>query len=284
MPSRSSSSPDCFTFTGPAVVRPLLMGVVNVTPDSFSDGGQHATAAAAIAHGLNLAAEGAAILDVGGESTRPGAQPLPLDEERRRVLPVIEGLAAAGLVVSIDTRHAPVMRDALAAGARIINDISALAGDAKSLEIAAASGAAVILMHMRGDPATMQARPFYADVVAEVREFLARRVADCLSAGIPLERLCIDPGIGFGKTLAHNLALLRQLPQLRPPGVALLVGASRKSFIAGLSRGEAADQRLPGSIAVALHAAAAGIDILRVHDVAATRQALDVWRGLRNPE
>ena len=260
------------------------MGVVNVTPDSFSDGGQHATTSAAIAQGLRLVAEGAGILDIGGESTRPGATPVSVDEELRRVLPVIDSLAAAGLIVSIDTRRARVMREALTAGARIINDVTALGGDAESLGIVARSDAAVILMHMQGDPATMQANPCYDDVVVDVGNFLAERVAACRAAGIPLERLCVDPGIGFGKTVAHNLALLRHLPRLRQAGVALLVGASRKAFIARLSRGETADQRLPGSIAVALHAAAAGADLLRVHDVAATRQALDVWRELRQPE
>ena len=264
--------------------RPLIMGVVNVTPDSFSDGGQHASSAAAISHGRRLAAEGAEILDIGGESTRPGAAPVPVDEELRRVLPVVEALAAAGHRVSIDTRRARVMREAVAAGALIINDVSALTGDDESLAVAAHSGAVVILMHMQGDPTTMQANPSYGDVVAEVADFLGRRVAACRAAGIARERLCIDPGIGFGKNVAHNLALLRHLPRLRQTGVALLIGASRKSFIARLSRGAPAEQRVPGSIAVALHAAERGVDMLRVHDVAATIQALDVWRELRQPE
>jgi len=274
-----------FTFAVRATAdRPLIMGVVNVTPDSFSDGGQHATRAAAIAHGMRLAAEGADVLDIGGESTRPGAAPVPLDEELRRVLPVVKALAAAGHCISIDTRRARVMREAVAAGAQIINDVSALDGDVESLAAAAQSGAAVILMHMQGDPFTMQANPSYGDVVADVANFLRRRVAACRAAGIALERVCVDPGIGFGKNVAHNLALLRHLPRLRQTEVALLVGASRKSFIARLSRGEPAEQRLPGSIAVALHAAERGADLLRVHDVAATIQALDVWRGLRQPE
>lgn len=264
--------------------RPLIMGVVNVTPDSFSDGGQHASSAAAISHGRRLAAEGAEILDIGGESTRPGAAPVPVDEELRRVLPVVEALAAAGHRVSIDTRRARVMREAVAAGALIVNDVSALTGDDESLAVAAHSGAAVILMHMQGDPTTMQANPSYGDVVAEVADFLGQRVAACRAAGIARERLCIDPGIGFGKNVAHNLALLRHLPRLRQTGVALLIGASRKSFIARLSRGAPAEQRVPGSIAVALHAAERGADMLRVHDVAATIQALDVWRELRQPE
>ncbi len=264
--------------------RPLIMGVVNVTPDSFSDGGQHASSAAAISHGRRLAAEGADVLDIGGESTRPGAAPVPVDEELRRVLPVVEALAAAGHRVSIDTRRARVMREAVAAGALIVNDVSALTGDDESLAVAAHSGAAVILMHMQGDPTTMQANPSYGDVVAEVADFLGQRVAACRAAGIARERLCIDPGIGFGKNVAHNLALLRHLPRLRQTGVALLIGASRKSFIARLSRGAPAEQRVPGSIAVALHAAERGADMLRVHDVAATIQALDVWRELRQPE
>lgn len=260
------------------------MGVVNVTPDSFSDGGQHATHVAAISHGKRLAAEGAGILDIGGESTRPGAAPVPVDEELRRVLPVVEALAAAGHCVSIDTRRARVMREAVAAGAQIINDVSALAGDPESLAVAAQSGAAVILMHMQGDPTTMQADPSYRDVVLEVAGYLGQRVAACRAAGIARERLCVDPGIGFGKSVAHNLALLRHLPRLRQAEVALLIGASRKSFIARLSHGEPAEQRVPGSIAVALHAAESGVDLLRVHDVAATIQALDVWRELRLPE
>jgi dihydropteroate synthase len=250
------------------------MGVVNVTPDSFSDGGLFASTEAAIAQGRRLAEEGADILDIGGESTRPGSEPVPEDEELRRVLPVVEALAADGHLVSIDTRRAGVMRAALAAGARIANDVTALAGDPESLDVAAGAGVAVVLMHMQGDP-------HYGDVVAEVGDFLAARVEACVAAGIPRARICVDPGIGFGKTVEHNLALLRGLAALRPEGCALLVGASRKGFIGKLSRGEDTSRRLPGSLAVALHAAAAGADVLRVHDVAETRQALEIWRALQ---
>jgi dihydropteroate synthase len=269
-------------FAGLALDRPRLMGVVNVTPDSFADGGRFLDRAAAIAHGRALAAEGADIVDVGGESTRPGAAPAPVEDELRRVLPVVEALARDGLLVSVDTRRAAVMRAALAAGARIVNDVAALA-DAGALELVARAGAAVVLMHMRGEPATMQADPRYADVVGEVAAFLAARVAACRAAGIGDERLCVDPGIGFGKTVEHNLALLRGLAALRPPGVALLVGASRKGFVARLSAGEPPAARLPGSLAAALAAASRGADILRVHDVAATRQALAVWRAIEPP-
>ena len=260
--------------------RPLLMGVVNVTPDSFSDGGLFASSSSAIAQGRRLAEEGADILDIGGESTRPGSEPVPEDEELRRVLPVVEALAADGHVVSVDTRRAGVMRACLAAGARIANDVTALAGDGESLAVAAEAGAAVVLMHMQGEPRTMQADPRYDDVVREVHGFLAGRVAACEAAGIPRARICIDPGIGFGKTVEHNLALLRGLGDLRVEGCALLVGASRKGFIGKLSRGEDTSRRLPGSLAVALHAASAGADILRVHDVAETRQALRIWQAL----
>jgi dihydropteroate synthase len=257
------------------------MGVVNATPDSFSDGGRYATATIAIEHGRRLAAEGAQIIDVGGESTRPGATPIDVDEECARVLPVVEALADDGHLVSIDTRRARVMDAALARGARIVNDVTALSGDPDSLRVVARWNAPAILMHMQGDPSTMQAAPCYDDVVAEVRAFLEARVVACVAAGMDPARLCVDPGIGFGKTVGHNVALLRTLAALRVPGCGLLVGASRKSFIGHLSRGEDTSRRLPGSLAAALHAAEAGADILRVHDVAETRQALEIWRALR---
>ncbi len=256
------------------------MGIVNVTPDSFSDGGETVDAAAAVERGLAFAREGADIIDVGGESTRPGAKPVPVAEEVRRVVPVIEALVARGLVVSIDTRHAEVIAAALNAGARIINDVTALQGDPRSLSLIAASEASVVLMHMQGEPRTMQDDPRYGDVVAEVGDFLAQRVAACEAAGIQRHRIAIDPGIGFGKTLAHNLAVLRHLAVFRRLGCALLIGASRKSFIARISRNEPPLQRLGGSIAAALAAVAAGAHILRVHDVAATQQALKVWRAI----
>ena len=260
-------------WAGLALDRPRLMGVLNVTPDSFSDGGRFAGAEAAVAHGKALAAAGADIVDVGGESTRPGAEPVAPDEEIRRVEPVVRGLAEAGILVSIDTRRAAVMRAALAAGARIVNDVTALAGDAASLAIVAGSGAAVALMHMEGDPRTMQDDPRYDDVLLDVLEFLEGRVALCARAGIARERIAVDPGIGFGKRDPHNLALLARLALFHGTGCALLVGASRKSFIGRLGGGGPRD-RLGGSLAAALHAAGQGAQILRVHDVAETRQAL----------
>jgi dihydropteroate synthase len=262
-----------------ALDRTRIMGVVNVTPDSFSDGGRYLAADAAIAHGLRLEAEGADILDIGGESTRPGAEPLGIEDECRRVLPVIEGLAARARVpLSIDTRNAEVMHRAVLSGARIINDVSALAHDPQSLEVAAATGVPVVLMHAQGDPRTMQRNPVYDDVVLDVYDVLEARIEACEKAGIPRERLVVDPGIGFGKTLAHNLALLGALSIFHGLGCAVLLGASRKSFIGKLT-GAQADDRLPGSLAAALLGAAQGVQILRVHDVAATRQALAVWEG-----
>ncbi|MBV9620918.1 MAG: dihydropteroate synthase [Gammaproteobacteria bacterium] len=251
------------------------MGVINVTPDSFSDGGQFAGAAAAIEHGLRLEAEGAMILDVGGESTRPGAEPVPAAQELERVLPVIEGLrAASGAIISIDTSKPEVMRAAAAAGAGLINDVHALR-DADALEAAAASGCAVCLMHMQGEPRTMQQAPHYADVVPEVRAFLAARRAACLAAGIAAERIACDPGFGFGKTLEHNLALLRRLKELAPGETPLMVGLSRKSMLGKLTD-RRPGARLHGSVALALIAASRGARIIRAHDVAPTVDALRV--------
>ena len=266
-------------FAGLPLDRPLVMGVVNVTPDSFSDGGDFADPAAAIAHGLRLRAEGADIVDVGGESTRPGAAPLDPAEEARRVVPVVAALARAGIVVSVDTRRAVVMRAALAAGAVIVNDITALADDGAIAAVREA-GASAVLMHMQGEPGTMQREPRYADVVGEVLALLAARVDACVAGGIARERIAIDPGIGFGKTVAHNVALLAATRRFVATGLPVLIGVSRKSFIARLSAGEAPKERLPGSLAAALFAAAQGAAILRVHDVAATRQALAVWRAI----
>jgi dihydropteroate synthase len=280
----SEASPSAAAvFAGLTLDVPRIMGVVNVTPDSFSDGGEAYEMASAIARGLALAEAGADIIDVGGESTRPGAQPVPVEEELRRVIPVIEALAARGLLVSVDTRHGEVMAAALAAGARIINDVTALTGDAKALATVAASQAAVVLMHMQGDPRTMQDNPTYGDVVAEVSAYLAGRIAACEAAGIARPRLAVDPGIGFGKTVAHNVALLQSLDRLRRLGCAVVIGVSRKSFIARLSRGEAPADRLGGSLAAALAAVARGAHILRVHDVAATAQALKVWQAVAPP-
>ncbi len=259
---------------------PVLMGIVNVTPDSFSDGGRFFGAQAAVEHGLALLEAGAGIIDVGGESTRPGADPVSPDEEARRVVPVVRALAERGAVVSIDTRHAHVMGAAIEAGAAVINDVSALTDDPESLAVAARSGASVVLMHMQGDPRTMQAEPRYDCAPLDVYDYLAGRLAAARSAGIPLERLCVDPGIGFGKTLDHNLQILNRLGLYHALGVPVLLGASRKSFIGRLSRAEPADQRLPGSLAAALAGTEAGCQFIRVHDVAETAQALKVWQAL----
>jgi dihydropteroate synthase len=265
---------------GIAFDRTRIMGIVNVTPDSFSDGGRYLMPDAAIARGVNLETEGADILDIGGESTRPGADPITVDEECRRVLPVIEGLAKRVRVpLSIDTRNAEVMRRAAQAGAQMINDVSALAHDPRSLEIAAATGLPVVLMHAQGDPRTMQHNPTYADVVLDVYDTLQARIEACERSGIPRDRVIADPGIGFGKTLAHNLALLGKLSIFHGLGCAVLLGASRKSFITRLTGAAGPEDRLPGSLAAALRGAAQGVQILRVHDVAATRQALAVWEG-----
>jgi dihydropteroate synthase len=261
---------------------PLVMGIVNATPDSFSDGGDFFDTDAAIAHGLALQAEGADILDIGGESTRPGAAMVPPDEEQRRVVPVIAALAKAGAVVSIDTRNAATMAAAIDAGAAIVNDVTALAGDPASLELVAQRRVGAVLMHMQGEPQTMQADPRYADAPAEIATYLAGRLAACRAAGIAPEMLCVDPGIGFGKTVAHNAEILANVPKLRALGAAVLIGASRKAFIGALSKAERPKERLPGSLAAALAAVAGGADILRVHDVAATRQALSVWQAVAN--
>lgn len=262
-----------------ALDRPLVMGVVNVTPDSFYDGGRHASTAAAVAHGRRLAEEGADILDVGGESSRPGSEAVSLDEELARVLPVLEALRDLERPVSVDTTKPEVMRAAIAHGAAMINDITALAAPG-ALDAVAASGAAVCLMHMKGEPKTMQADPVYADVVVEVRDFLAARVAACAAAGIARERIVVDPGIGFGKTLAHNLALTRHLDALAGIGVPVLAGWSRKSSL-GRITGRAAEERLAASLAAALIAVQRGARIVRVHDVAATRDALAVLAAIQ---
>ncbi len=251
------------------------MGVVNVTPDSFSDGGLYLDPEAAVVHGVELVGDGAAILDVGGESTRPGAEPVPEAEELARVLPVVEGLAGAGAEISVDTAKAAVAAAALAAGATIVNDVTALRGDPEMAAVCAAAGAGVVLMHMVGTPRTMQRQPSYDDVVDEVRAFLAERVEAALAAGVAEERIWVDPGIGFGKTAAHNFELLRRLGELRELGRPIVVGTSRKSFLA-TGDGAAADQRRGGTVASSVLAAAEGADVLRVHDVAELAQALAV--------
>ena len=252
-----------------------LMGVVNVTPDSFSDGGLYLDPAAAIAHGEELAAAGAAILDVGGESTRPGAERVGVEEELRRVGPVIEALAAGAAEVSVDTSKALVAEAALEAGAEIVNDVTALRGDPEMAALCAERGATVVLMHMRGDPRTMQDHPTYDDVVEEVRAFLAERLEAAVEAGIAEERIWLDPGIGFGKTAEHNFELLARLPELAALGRPLVIGTSRKSFIGALD-GSSARERLGGTIASSVLAAAAGASVLRVHDVAEAAQALSL--------
>jgi dihydropteroate synthase len=251
------------------------MGVVNVTPDSFSDGGLYLDPGAAIAHGEELVADGAAILDVGGESTRPGAAEVPLDEELRRVQPVVAGLAPLGVDISVDTSKAQVAAAALDAGATIVNDVTALRGDPEMAPLVAELGAGVVLMHMAGDPRTMQVDPHYDDVVAEVRDFLAERLDAALAAGIEAERIWLDPGIGFGKTDQHNFELLRGLGELTALGRPVLVGTSRKSFI-GRTDGSPTDDRLGGTIATSILAAAAGASVLRVHDVKELAEALKV--------
>ncbi len=263
-----------------ALDRPLIMGVVNVTPDSFSDGGRYTAAPQAVAYGRTLTEEGADILDVGGESTRPGAVPVTLEAERRRVLPVIEALADGGVPVSVDTQKPELMREAVAAGASMVNDINALAAPG-ALEAVARTTAAVCLMHKQGDPQTMQQDPSYSDVVQEIREFLAGRVAAALAAGIARERIVVDPGFGFGKNLEHNLALLRELAQFVGLGATVLAGLSRKSML-GRITGREVGARIFASVAAALIAVEKGAHIVRVHDVAATRDALAVWNAVKN--
>ena len=258
------------------------MGIVNVTPDSFSDGGRLADAQAAIGHALKLREEGADILDVGGESTRPGSAEVPVAVELRRVLPVIEALADRGCVVSVDTKKPEVMRAALSAGAAMVNDVMAL-GAPGALDAVAASDAAVCLMHMRGEPRSMQEAPAYADVVGEVRQFLAGRVAACQAAGIARERLVVDPGFGFGKALEHNLVLLRHLDRLAELGLPVLAGLSRKSMLGTLT-GRAVDQREFAGVAAHLAAVARGARLVRVHNVAAMRDALGIWNAVEEQQ
>ena len=268
---------------GGTLERPLLRGVINATPDSFSDGGAHYDPEAAVAHGRRLAAAGADILDIGGESVRPGAEPVATAVEAQRVLPVLKGLAGAGFAgvrLSIDTRHAEVMADALAEGASIINDVTALTGDAGSLATAASSTATVVLVHMRGAPETMNLAPAYEDAALEVFDELEARVEACRAAGMARERLIVDPGIGFGKKGIHNLAILRNLALYHGLGCPVLLGVSRKGLTGALDRARPPKQRLAGSLAAGLHALGQGVQILRVHDVAETRQAFDVWQGL----
>lgn len=272
---------------GGTLERPLLMGIVNVTPDSFSDGGRHAQADAAVAHGLRLVAEGADILDVGGESTRPFAEPVAPEDEWRRVADVVRRLAAeSGVPVSIDTSKAAVAARAVAAGAEIINDVSGLEGDPQMLRVAVESGAAVCAMHMQGTPKTMQVDPRYGDVVAEIHAYLAARRDALLAAGLPRDRICLDPGIGFGKTHDHNLELMAAADRFLDLGVPILVGHSRKGFIgkslersSGRPAGEA--ERDAGTAGAACGLAAAGVQVVRVHAVGMVRAALDLFLATR---
>jgi dihydropteroate synthase len=270
-------------FAGLSLDKPVIMGIVNVTPDSFSDGGDFADAGDAIAHGEALAAAGSDILDVGGESTRPNATPVAEADELARVLPVIRGLAKGDTPISIDSRKPGVMAAALRAGAAVINDITALEFDAESLEVARRSGAPVILMHSQGDPQTMQLAPSYADAPLDIFDYLEARAEACEAAGIGRARIAVDPGIGFGKTAAHNIEILASLALYHGLGCAIVLGVSRKGFVGRIAGARDPKDRLAGSLAGALMALDQGVQILRVHDVAETVQAVNVWRALRSP-
>lgn len=259
--------------------RPLIMGILNATPDSFSDGGLHVGEEAAMAHGRRLIEDGADIVDVGGESTRPGATEVTEEEELRRVAPVVKALAREGALVSIDTCKAAVARAAVEAGARIINDVTALTGDSRMPALARETGVGVVLMHMRGTPRTMQTDPRYEDVVAEVADYLGQRIRALEAAGLDRRQLAVDPGIGFGKTVAHNLALLRELPRLQALSVPVVVGLSRKSFLGRLT-GRPVDERLAGSLAAMVFCILKGAQVMRVHDVKESRDAMRVILAL----
>lgn len=261
--------------------RPLIMGIVNVTPDSFSDGGCHASTETAVAHALALVEEGADLLDIGGESSRPGASPVPLDEELRRVVPVLESLARQSTVtLSVDTTKAEMARQCLERGAHIINDITALAGDPRMLEVARTLEAGVVLMHMQGTPATMQVNPQYKDVVQEVYRFLEERMREVTAGGVAIERIVLDPGIGFGKTRQHNLELLAHLDEFQRLGRPVCLGVSRKGFMGSLLN-RPVNEREAGSLAAVCWAGCRqAVQIVRVHDVAATRDALTVLEAI----
>ena len=261
--------------------RPRIMGVLNVTPDSFSDGGKNFDCGTAIAAAIDMREAGADIIDVGGVSTRPGSSAPSEAEELDRVMPVIAALVGAGVIVSVDTRRSAVMAAALEVGAKIINDVSALTADPDSLNVAARYAAPVVLVHMQGTPETMQEAPTYDHVALDIFDYLEGRIAACEAAGIARHRLIVDPGIGFGKTMAHNLRIMGDVGLFHALGCPLLIGLSRKYFIARLSAGEAAAGRVPGSIAGALHAISQGVQIVRVHDVRETVQALRVWQAIR---
>jgi dihydropteroate synthase len=260
------------------LARPLVMGILNVTPDSFSDGGRYLHRDRALAHARQMRDDGADLIDIGGESSRPGALPVTEDDELERVMPLVATLAAEGIAIAVDTRKPAVMRAAAAAGAAMINDVAAL-GAPGAIEACAGADVGVCLMHMQGEPQTMQTAPSYADVVAEVRDFLVRRARACVDAGIARERIALDPGFGFGKTLAHNLALLRSLGALAATGYPVVAGLSRKGSLGEIT-GRSVDERMPASLAAALSAIAHGAAIVRVHDVRATVDALKVWHAV----
>jgi dihydropteroate synthase len=261
--------------------RPLLMGIVNVTPDSFSDGGQFLAADAAVEQALRLVAEGADILDIGGESTRPGAEPVPLDEELRRVIPVIERTASRiGVPISVDTTKAEVARRAILAGAEIVNDISGLQFDAAMVDVCRETKAGVICMHIQGTPQTMQQNPHYEDAVREICGYFRERLESLEASGVPAERVMLDPGVGFGKTAEHNLEILSNIAAFHELGRPVLIGHSRKRFLKKLL-GRDVDERLAGGLGVSLALAAQGVEMLRVHDVAAHRDALVAWRTIQ---
>jgi dihydropteroate synthase len=262
--------------------RPQVMGILNVTPDSFSDGGKFADPAAAVERAHELMKQGAALVDIGAESTRPGAKPVWEGDEMARLEPVIERLKGSSGWISADTRKAAVMRMALEKGADIINDVSALTYDSDSLAVVAAAGCPVVLMHLQGDPQTMQQRPVYQDVLLDVYDHLSARIEACVAAGISRSKIIVDPGIGFGKALRHNLDLLNGLSLFHALGCPILLGASRKTFVGALSREEPAEARLPGSLAAALRGLDQGVQILRVHDVAETVQAMKIWQGMKD--
>jgi dihydropteroate synthase len=266
----------------PAQLVPQIMGIVNVTPDSFSDGGQFFDTTRAIAHGQQLVSEGAYILDIGGESTRPGAEFVYADDEIARVVPVIAGCADFGTNISIDTRKADVMQAAIAAGAGLINDVTALEYDRDSLQVAANSQKPVCLMHSFADPKVMQDNPHYDHALFDVIDYLARRVELCLQAGIDRQNIIVDPGIGFGKTLPHNLLLLKGLRFFHSLGCQVLLGVSRKSFITKIDSEDDAESRLGGSLAPVIYGLKAGVQVYRVHDVAQTRQLINVWQAIDN--
>ena len=268
------------SFAGLSLDKPRLFGVINVTPDSFSDGGEALALSEALKRGRAMLDDGVDILDVGGESTRPGAKPVSAEEERARVVPVVKGLSEMGALVSIDTRRAEVMAAAIDAGAGVVNDVTALTGDQDSLGLVADRGVAVVLMHMRGEPSSMKENPQYENAAKDVFGTLKVRVEACEEAGIRRLKIAVDPGIGFGKTVDHNLEILNRLDIYRGLGLPVLLGVSRKNFIAKLSRGEAPKDRVPGSLAAVLAAWAQGVRMFRVHDVAETRQALAVAQAI----